>query len=48
MERCRMVDLTDPSPLVMTHFELTGFLAAVLGVLAVAISDYLRRRRGGG
>ncbi len=43
-----MVDLTDPSPLVMTHFEFTGFISAVLGVLAIAIMDYLRRRRSGG
>ncbi len=39
-----MVDLTDPSPLVMTHFELVGFLCGVLGVIAIAITDALRRR----
>ena len=41
-----MVDLTDPSPLVMTHFELIGFLSGLIGVLAAVVVDVLRRRKG--
>ena len=43
-----MVDLTDPSPLVMTHFEFIGFISGVLGTLAVVAWDYFRQRNQGG
>jgi hypothetical protein len=34
-----MVDLTNPSPLVMTHFELVAFTAGLLGVVVTVIFD---------
>jgi len=40
-----VVDLTDPNPLVMTHFEFVGFVSGLLGVLYAVISDFVRRRR---
>jgi hypothetical protein len=38
-----MVDLTNPNPLVMTHFELVAFLAAVAGVILTMIHDRVKR-----
>lgn len=42
-----MVDMTNPSPLVMTHFELVGFICGLIGLAGVALRDYLRRRKRG-
>ncbi len=42
-----MVDLTNPSPLVMTHFELVGFICGVIGVIVTALGGYLGKRRRG-
>ena len=39
-----MVDLTNPSPLIMTHFELTGFVGGVVAVIFVIALDYWRGR----
>ena len=36
-----MVDLTNPNPFVMTHFELVAFLTAVAGVLFTMISGLI-------
>ena len=38
-----MVDLTNPNPFVMTHFELVAFLTAVAGVLFTMICDLVKR-----
>jgi branched-subunit amino acid ABC-type transport system permease component len=38
-----MVDLTSPNPFIMTHFELTAFLAAVAGVIITMIYDRVKR-----
>ena len=42
-----MVDLTDPNPLVMTNFELVGFLCGLAGVAVAFVRSLVRRRQGG-
>lgn len=41
-----MVDLSSPNPLIMTHFELIGFLGGLAAVAILAVRDVLNRRRG--
>jgi hypothetical protein len=43
-----MVDLTNPSPLVMTHFELVAFVSAMIAVVIAAGCDWLARARAAG
>jgi hypothetical protein len=40
-----MVDLTDPSPLVMTRFEAFAFYSALAGVALTVALDLWRRFR---
>ena len=40
-----MPDLNDPSPLIMTHYELIGFVGGCLGVLVAIVLDIMRRGR---
>jgi hypothetical protein len=40
-----MVDLSNPNPLIMTHFELIGFVGGLAAVAILAIRDVLSRRR---
>ncbi len=40
-----MPDLTNPSPLVMTHFELIATLATLVAVVLAAARDIRRRKR---
>ncbi len=39
-----MVDLSNPNPLIMTHFELVGFLGGLAAVAILGLRDLLRRR----
>jgi hypothetical protein len=44
-----MIDLNSPNPLLMTPYELIGFLAGVAAVVILAARDFWRfrsRRRG--
>lgn len=39
-----MADLSNPSPLVMTHFELIATLASVFAVIVAVALDFKRSR----
>jgi hypothetical protein len=39
-----MIDMTNPSPLLMTAFERTAFIGAVIGVVVTLALDFWRAR----
>jgi hypothetical protein len=39
-----MIDMTNPSPLLMTGFERTAFIGAVIGVVIAVALDLWRAR----
>jgi hypothetical protein len=39
-----MIDMNNPSPLIMTHYELIAFIAAAVAVVATMASDWWRAR----